>query len=428
MVIIGLLLVLLVARLAAVRDHVRKQRLLFVLFLTTIAQAVCLLILYQETLQIPEYLGTTGSDSLNYLTAAKNVLLGTDTAWSALHDPAGGYTIFCYAILVTSPTALQSPLLMLVANLVLFCIILVHIEEVMHHSRFTDRASWMALTLLALNGALAWTSIRVLKDVLFYTLFLEIFMTITRPGRFHPASLVKVGAACVAMAYVREHSYVLSLAVSILGRVLTRERPSEPAPPSPRRFRAIAAAVAIGLVVVAGAVVAFREAILNAVTEAVATHLVLMGGLMTDGVGADLLTKPLYIQLPLGLVRFFLLPIPVAMLTTDTEFPIYRVLLSAGTSINFFAMVYSFPSLLRLRKSIASGLGGPVALLAMAFAMSLTYVFLYFGAAEARHRFPFMVAFGVLAAQEWARGGIPRRWHVLAGGGFLALNAVHFLM
>lgn len=426
MLVIATLVAWLLVRLRAVPEVSRRGQLIAFVAACTLIQVIALLLVYQEALEIPHYLGTTGSDSLKYLAGAKSILLGTETISNGLHDFAGGYTVFCYMVLATSPPGWQSPILIALANILLFQLMLVDLEQLMYRAKFSRRGAAAALTLLVLNGALLWTSIRILKDVLFYFLFLEVFLAIIElPARIG-WNVIRIAGACTWLSFVRPLSFVLVLLVSIFGRVLQNGTLSQLSPMARRRgIRAIL--VTFGVLAVAAFV--FRDALANDIdnfTRAAATQ-ALKDAEEVGSQSLELFEQPLHVRLAVGAARFFLLPIPVSILTSHSDFGTYVVTAFVGSVLGFFTLVYSIRPLVCMRKSIADGKGLVIALMLMGLAVSFTYVFLSSGNAEARHRMPFLVPFALLAGNEWATHGIPRPIRAAAWVGFVAMNGMFLL-
>lgn len=418
-----LLLLLVLVRWATVPEEDRRTRLAFFMILSSAVQALFFVLLYQDAIQIPSLLGTTGSDSLDYLTEARTLLRGNTSFGQALDEFAGGYTVFCYAILRTS--LVDSPAPLIIGNILLFQLLLVDLEEVMYRSRFACRATTLGLAFLAFHGALIWTSIRVLKDVLFYVLFLEAFLATLDLPRRRLRNLFRIALACAWLAFIRPFSFVLVLAVSAAARMI-----------QDRDLSAMTALrrTALALLLVAGVLTVgaftFRDALSETITGYVQTAAVqaVQDAESLGSRSADLFDQPLHVMFAVGVVRFFLLPVPSTVLLAHNEFATYTVLVFFGSLLGFVTLAYACRSLLQPGKLIREGRGPLVALAVMALGTSLTYIMLFSGNAEARHRLPFYVAFALLAADRLGHGRVSRSEHLLVAAAAVSLNGLYFLM
>jgi len=179
--IILLMLIILYFILIGVYIKNAKHRDSFILWsLFMVFAYLILLIVFQCDLKINDYPdGVFGSDAAYYYKQSINLLESSDLMKDVISiNNQNGYT--CWSALILATSFSRDVVWIKLCNILLFMHILLSLYIILKKANFPEKYCYLALLLIAGNGAIAWTVIRNLKDILIVFLIIESILIIDK--------------------------------------------------------------------------------------------------------------------------------------------------------------------------------------------------------------------------------------------------------
>jgi len=375
MVILLFLIFIILFRIKKVSNSKDKKYLVIILLSGLFINILALFFLQIQTSKVLKY--TVGSDSFYYYNTALFLLKNPEYLLKFFNKFAGGYIIFCYFILKTS--FFHSPVLIKIANLLLFSNIIVLLYSFLNYIKLSKKNIWLALILISINGSIIWTNIRILKDILFvYLAFEVIYSFIICIEKYKYVNLVKIIFILYWISHIRPYSQYLLLIIIIymfFMKYLTKKN---------KTFKIAFYILLFFLLIVLITIQANYFQIIIKQELYYSNITAMIGAESVKSKVISFFNKPLYIRVPLGIIRFVLLPTPVGILQMQETYFIHKMLILSSSTIWFMIFFYIFLYFLFYYNAKNTKWLKP--LIFFSLAIILSYSFLYMGSAEARTR------------------------------------------
>jgi len=361
------------------------QKKIIILLISTFSLSI-IFALFMFTSADGENLGTSGSDTLFYYKTALDIVNNPYLLFGYFTQHSGAFIVLISATLLTMPS--DSSFILIFLNLITFIDVLLTLYLYLKKKEIKEAKE--IIIVLALSGGMMMVGIQILKDMFLLFLFIEIlFLNIIKP------SIVTTLFLLILTNYTRPHIWIIILPLVLLDYKINKELIRDKYVKSLfKTFYLILMFLAISIFYFI-----FQDFIELFLKIANETALRDMGNYGSTLSGDFLLNLPLYLKLPISMIKFILLPLPLATLRSNEPNLLIKILyVTQAIVFHFFllSILLSFGKLKYDSRKIIS-------LILYAFFLTIVYSLIYLGNADMRLRLPMIVVvtiIGVIATRK----------------------------
>jgi hypothetical protein len=324
-------------------------------------------------------LGTTGSDTLFYYNSALEIKANPELLLGYFTQHSGVYISLLGLTLVTLPFDSSYSLIFL--NILIFIDTLLTLY--LYLIKKDIKEAKQIITILALSGGMLLVGIQILKDTFLLFLFIEIlFLNIVKP------QILKTIFLLILMNYTRPHIWIIVLPLLLIDYKINKEYIKN------KYIQPIfnSKILLMGIISIIVFYFTFQESIELLLKTANETALRDMNSYGSGLSGDFLFDLPLYIKLPISMIKFIFLPLPFASLMSNESNLIIKYLyFTQSLTFHFLllSIVFSMFTNQQLKRKLT-----PLFLYVLFYI--IVYSLIYLGNADMRLRLPMIVLVTIL--------------------------------
>lgn len=324
-------------------------------------------------------LGTTGSDTLFYYKMALDIKSNPELLFSYFTQHSGAYISLLGLTLITLP--FDSSFTLIFLNIIVFINTLLTLYLYLVKKDIKEAKE--IIYVLALSGGMLLVGIQILKDIFLLFIFIEIlFINMIKP------SILKTLLLLILAHYTRPYVWIIILPIVLLDYKIYKEyiKNKYIQPIFNTKF------LILGSLSIVMFYFYFQEFIELSLKIANETALRDMNNYGSSLSGDFLLDLPLYIKLPISMIKFIFLPLPFASLMSNESSLIIKILYFTE-SITFHFLLFSI--LFAFFKNNQENRKITVLILYVLF-YTMIYSLIYLGNADMRLRLPMIIVVTIL--------------------------------